>query len=419
MTDKRIKVTIIEQRGEGGMIHYAYQLCTAMAKFNAEVTLITTPSYELSSLPHNFEVKKIMRLWTQIDPILYSSPRNIVEAGWRKMFWSARRAFRAVRLIFEWSRITMYLIRHRPDVVQFGELDNTVEIPFLILMKKSGLTLSQICHEFEKRETDKNLIKTINNKLSLHIYRTFSAIFVHGDENRRLFLSLFDVPREMVHSIQHGNEQIFGGETGNSIELQEKLRKKYGLIETDQMILFFGNLTPSKGIPDLIEAFSYVKLSSPSSKLVIAGMPSKLVNISEFKQLAEDLNISSSVFFDSRYIPMEEIEPLMRLATVAVFPYRNISQSGALQVAYAFGLPVIATNTGGFPEAVEDGKSGYLVPVESPQELANAIIKVITNPTLAAEMGKYAKHLSETKFSWNPIADSIIKVYESVINNKN
>jgi glycosyltransferase involved in cell wall biosynthesis len=413
MEDKKIKVTIVEQRGEGGMIHYAYQLCTAMSKVGAEVTLITTPSYELDDLPHNFRVEKIMKLWPQIDPLLYTQPKNFVEALWRKLFWGVRRGFRAIRLVTEWARVSYHLIRTSPDIVQFGELENTVEIPFIIIMGKMGLKLSQICHEFEKRETTKSLVKTINNKISLYIYRTFSAIFVHGGENRRLFLSLFNVPENHVHSIHHGNEQIFSTPP-NTKQIQEQLRQQYGIINNEQVVVFFGNLTPSKGIPDLIRSFEYVKAKLGTAKLVIAGMPSKLVNMNEFKDLVKELQLEDVIFFDSRYIPMDEIEPLMQIANVVVFPYRNISQSGALQVAYAFGKPVIATNTGGFPDSVDDGKSGYLVPTESPVQLAEAIIKIISNPVLAKEMGSYSKHLSETRFAWEPIAEEILKVYKGI-----
>jgi glycosyltransferase involved in cell wall biosynthesis len=105
----------------------------------------------------------------------------------------------------------------------------------------------------------------------------------------------------------------------------------------------------------------------------------------------------------------------MGLATVAVYPYRSSTQSGALQVAYTFGRPVVATTVGGLPEAVEPGRSGFLVPAESPQELAEAILRLVTNRELAKIMGEYARHLSETRFSWRSVARQIIKVYDELL----
>jgi glycosyltransferase involved in cell wall biosynthesis len=108
----------------------------------------------------------------------------------------------------------------------------------------------------------------------------------------------------------------------------------------------------------------------------------------------------------------------MELASVVVYPYHSITQSGALQAAYAFGKPVVATNVGGFPEAVEDGKNGFLVPPRSPRELAIAISKIINDPLRGKEMGAYSKHLSETRFAWEPIAGTILDVYSELLKNK-
>ena len=146
---------------------------------------------------------------------------------------------------------------------------------------------------------------------------------------------------------------------------------------------------------------------------MIVGRPSKFINMHELMRLVSDLGISDATIFDARYIMMEEVAPLMEMATVVMYPYLNSTQSGALQVAYTFGRPVIATKVGGLPEAVEDGKSGLLVSVSAPDELAEAILRVIRNPSLAAQMGEYAKYLSDTKFSWDSIALKLLAVYRA------
>ncbi|HAQ39021.1 MAG TPA: hypothetical protein DCQ58_10980 [Saprospirales bacterium] len=408
--NKKIKIAVVEQRAGGGMIHYAYQLCTALSKEGAEVTLVTSVHYELDNLPHNFKVNKLMRLWSQIDTLVYTSPRATLGKLYRKLFWNVRRIFRALQLIREWVRLTKYLLQFQPDVVQIGGLETIVETLFLLYWRYKGLVVSQICHEFEERDAGNNLIVQLNNQLYESLYKSLPVIFVHGEVNKAKFLSIFDTPPERVHSIELGNQQIFQS-VSNVKELKKNLEVKYNLNSGSKVILFFGNLTPSKGVPELIEAFQYVYKGNPNAKLVIAGMPSKYVNMNDFINLANDLNFGESVIFDTRYIPMEEIEPMMELAEVAVFPYRTISQSAALQVAYAFGKPVVATNTGGFVESVEDGKSGFLVPVESPKDLAEAILRILNNASLAKEMGAYAKHLSETRFAWGPIARKILSVY--------
>lgn len=101
----------------------------------------------------------------------------------------------------------------------------------------------------------------------------------------------------------------------------------------------------------------------------------------------------------------------MELATVVVYPYHSSTQSGSLQTAYTFGKPVIATMVGGLPEVVEDGKSGFLVPAHSPNDLAEKISIFVNDRALAEEMGRYARRLSTTRFNWNAIAQEILTIY--------
>ncbi|MCQ3936874.1 MAG: hypothetical protein DPW18_07480 [Chloroflexi bacterium] len=418
MGDK-LRIVLVEQRGMGGMIHYSYQMCTALANEGADVTLVTAREYELQNFPHNFKVESIMDLWSlKTDPLLVQLPRNAVEALGRKIFWNVRRAFRAMQYVWQWVRLTNHLLKRKPDVIQFGASKFAIEAVFYSILKRSGIILGHVCHEFEMREVSRNLINQWGDALYITAFRTFDAIFLHGEANLMKFQSMFAIPIERLHSISHGNEQIFP-ETDKSADIGKKLRSKYGLDDTQPVVLFFGNLTPSKGIPDLIQAFGIVHSRNPKARLVIAGMPSRYIDMNLLHKMVADLRLSEAVVFDSRYLDIEEIAPLMQLAAVAVYPYHSITQSGALQAAYTFGKPVVATKVGGFLESVEDGKSGFLVPPESPAELADAILKIINDPILAKEMGSHAKHLSETRFAWEPIARDILKVYSGLVKTKN
>ena len=164
-----------------------------------------------------------------------------------------------------------------------------------------------------------------------------------------------------------------------------------------------------------MHAFAQVHAQNANARLVIAGVPTKHMDMQALLQLSADLALGDYIIFDSRYLAMEEIAPLMSLAHVVAYPYVNSSQSGALQVAYAFGKAVVATDVGGFPDVVEEGKSGYLVPIKSPRKLADALMKIVDNPRAAQKMGAYAKHLSETHFAWGPIARDILAVYKNVL----
>jgi glycosyltransferase involved in cell wall biosynthesis len=415
MENRRLRLVLVEPNGSGGLIHYTYQLCTAFANEGLDVTLVTGKEYELAHLPHNFQVNNFLDLWGLFDPQASQNVRaNAWQRRWHKLRWTARRGQRAMRLLASWLRLTRYLSDLKPDIVQFSKIHFPFEAIFLAQMRRRGLTLTQICHEFELRENRRGPFSSLTVRAYADIYQNFSAIFFHAKENCEKFLSLFPfVQNQRTHIIPHGNSGWLLKHFPRDHDWSA-LRRRYGVKPGQPVVLFFGLLAPSKGLEDLVKAFALVRQSS-DAKLLIAGYPTKHFGLEELQEKIAALELTDHVFLDTRYIPLEEVGALMGLATLAVYPYRSSTQSGALQVAYTFGRPVVATAVGGLPEAVEHGRSGFLVPANSPNELAGGILKLVANQQLAKVMGEYARHLSETRFSWRAVARQIINVYEGLL----
>lgn len=97
------------------------------------------------------------------------------------------------------------------------------------------------------------------------------------------------------------------------------LRKRLGLTEGERVVLFFGLLSPSKGLEDLFEAFALVNKEA-STRLVVAGYPTKHVNMEKFLERNRELGISERVIFDARYIPLADIRPLIEYASLHGVP---------------------------------------------------------------------------------------------------
>lgn len=413
--NRPLNITIVEPRGSGGMIHYAYQLCGALAEGGATVTLITSTEYELGNYPHNFSVNKLLKLWSPTNSHENSKTAGKLKRIINNVYVKTRRVTRGIRYIIEWFRLTRHLLVSRPDIVQFGKIEFPFEAIFLSVLKLNGLVLTQICHEFELREKGSNPIIRFSNQLYRWVYQSFSILFFHSADNQKRFSNMFNVDPERFRLIPHGNESIFLSTNNEYSTSAKDIRAQYKISKTAPVILFFGNLMPSKGIPDLLKAFTQVQAKHHQARLVIAGKPSKHIDLPTLSQSTVDLGIANSTIFDSRYIPIENVAALMEIASVAVYPYLNSTQSGSLQVAYSFGRPVIATNVGGLPDVVDDGKSGFLVPPNNPEQLAVAIMKFIDDPKLTSKMGTYAKHLSETRFSWSNVARLISKAYREIL----
>ena len=147
------------------------------------------------------------------------------------------------------------------------------------------------------------------------MYRSFSAIFLHGVGTRDRFLALFDVPLMRTHVIDFGNQALFHRLAGGP-GLRGELRQRYGLGGDEPVALFFGTLAPSKGLPVLLEAFVTVRRRLPRARLLVVGYPSKHLDLGGLLRTATDLGLGDAARFDLRYLSVQEVVPLMALATV-------------------------------------------------------------------------------------------------------
>lgn len=400
---------MVEPRGTGGMIHYAYRMSSGLSGAGAEVTLITSRDHELGDGDPPFRVEALLRPTSR--PAGPGAPvagplGGLVRRGRRVL----RLAGGTVRLATEWIRLTRRLLELRPDVVQFGSIEHAVEGPFLWHLRARGLRLADVVHEPEVRSS-RGLRWALDVRLYRGVYRQFAALFLHGEANVARFRELYpSLPAERVHPIAMGSLVV----TAPGAEREIDWERRFGIPPPAPVAVFFGTLLPNKGVGDLLDAWAIVTRRRPDARLVVAGRPSRHAREGELRRRAEELGIADVVTVDERYVPNEELGSLMRRALVVVLPYHSATQSGALQVAYAYGRPVVATRVGGLPEVVDEGRSGLVVPPRSPSAIAEALLTLLDDPAAAERMGRHAKELSDTRYSWDRIGESIMTVYREL-----
>lgn len=398
-----MRVFVVEMSGKGGMIHYDYHLCRALSRSGVNISLVTSNHYELGKLPHNFKVFPLLRLW---DPRA-STPHH---SGVRLL----RRGMRGLLYVAGWLRLLHFIGNERPEVVIFGEIRFGFERIFLQYLKRMGLCLVGIVHDiqpFDTSRTNPAIIKNNREYVQKYnkIYHSFNALFVHDQQSYRDFLALYDVPAERVHQIPFGTSEIIFEEVQSTTP--EELRQLFGIPPTSKVVLFFGTLTKYKGVEDLIRAFPLV-CSEFEAHLVIAGFPAKDVDSKKLQAEAEKLGVADHITWYLDYVPNDRVAPLVTLSETVVLPYRAITQSGVLQIAYACGRPVVGTRVGGLPDVIEDEGTGLLVEPYDPNALARAINRILSDSDLAERMGRRALEMSRTVYSWNRVADSINNVLQ-------
>ena len=190
----------------------------------------------------------------------------------------------------------------------------------------------------------------------------------------------------------------------------EEARRRLNIRENQKVILFFGYIRKIKGVDVLLKAFDLVAEKSHDAVLIIAGSVIERQSFSEYLHIIDRMKHGNKVSCFIDYIEHDDIPLYFTLADVVVLPYTQFSaQSGVLHLAHGFGKPVIVTDVGGLPEAVENHKTGLIVPSGDVECLARAMTYLIGNDNVRKEMGNVAKKVAMEKFSWEGIAKATIE----------
>ncbi len=166
--------------------------------------------------------------------------------------------------------------------------------------------------------------------------------------------------------------------------------------------------------PDiLLKALKAAQEKYPAISLTLAG-EGRMTR--QLKKMAADLGIADKVEFTG-FIDNDKIPETLAAHDVLVMPSLQEGFGVASLEASAAGLPTIATNVGGIPEIVIDGKTGLLVPPGDFSALAEAIMRLTEDAGLRHDMGRNARAFVEERYDWNKNVDQMIDLYESLAKN--
>ena len=176
-------------------------------------------------------------------------------------------------------------------------------------------------------------------------------------------------------------------------------------------------LIPKKGVATSLRAFAIFKKDHPQAKFYIAG---KGPLQPELEMLAAGLGIFKDVHFVG-FLSQSKLMELYASSHLFLHPSEmppDENQEGvpnSILEAMATGLPVAATQHGGIPEAVEHGRTGWLVPEEDHIALANAMQEIARSPRVLTEMGLRAREAVIKRFAQEAQIDQLEWFYEEAI----
>jgi len=295
---------------------------------------------------------------------------------------------------------------------KFELFDRTI---LMMYYKALGKRIAFTAHNVNQAKRDAR--DSWLNRVTLRIqYRCCDHIFVHTEKMKGELCQEFAVADKAVTVIPFPINNASPDTQLTSVEAKRRL----GLDDSERAILFFGRVRPYKGTEALLDAFRLLSADKEGKyRLIVAGEPIK--GCEEYLQeiqstVSRDFD-RGQVMLRMQFIPDDEVEVYFKAADVLVLPYKEIFQSGVLFLAYAYGLPVVATDVGSFREEIVEGSTGFLCEPGDPAEMARAIEAYFTSDlfrnldTRRPEIKDYANR----NHSWHAVADLTCRVYARLL----
>jgi len=177
---------------------------------------------------------------------------------------------------------------------------------------------------------------------------------------------------------------------------------------TDKLLCHVSNFRPVKRVMDVLAVFERVQKKIPSRLLMIGDGPDR----SRAEQFVRQQALREKVIFVGNVTNLEE---LVGASDLFLLPSEAESFGMAALEAMASEVPVIATSSGGLPEVVVDGETGYLLPVGDIEGMAARAIEILSDPDKQKRMGSAGRALASGKFDVRSIVPTYRQLYERVI----
>jgi glycosyltransferase involved in cell wall biosynthesis len=294
---------------------------------------------------------------------------------------------------------TRFLRDARPDVIVMPWWTSAAaHVELALILANAGSVRARLLLEFHElldpMEQGMLAIRSYSRAVKRFIVSRADGFVTHSAAESAALLEHEPGRRQPVFVVPHGTYDNFVAAPWDGSRPNR-----------DFTYVSFGLVRPYKGLDRLVDAFSGLPRDlALQSRLVIAGEtwqdwfePQRRAAVSAY---------ADRITFVDRYLPDEAVGALFASADAAVYPYVRASQSGALRVALAHGLPVVASDVGGLGEACREYAGAVLVPPDDVPALTNGLEQV----------RKLAGMHFRDPFPWERTVTAYEAAFEAVVN---
>ncbi|ELZ44924.1 lipopolysaccharide transferase family protein [Halorubrum coriense DSM 10284] len=383
-----MKIALILSQSNGGLPHYTAQLANSLA--NSENVAVFKPTNTTADGIFNKDVE----IFEIFEPLSFS----LVDFDTRDISF-----IESLRGILSYRKISK-IRDFDPDLVHVPvNLFPQVQLMAKLTRIDSDYPLVVTYHEVypNKLIPDRPIPGIVHHWLNMLLpsLREDHTV-VHTEEAKEILVERGYSP-ERIDILPHAAYDFFD-EHSESVSRQD----------SEHTVLFFGNIVRYKDLELLTKAIELVSENINNLTCIIAGD-------GDISKSARDQIAQHPDLFEVRneFIPNDEVGRLFSRADVLALPYRSrdgkMGHSGVQTIAHSFGLPIVATDVGEFPDLVEGSGAGLTSPEGDYRRFADNLLDILQNEETQRRMAVSSKKRA-SDVSWERIAERHLEIYADI-----
>lgn len=320
-----------------------------------------------------------------------------------------RRLLKLFECLVNMAALPIRFVLSRPDVihVQFLPLA-TYRLPIegwlLRFARALGIKVVYTVHNALPQNSGDRCRATFRR-----VYGQTDWLVCHDAQAAARLTKEFGVAPERISIIPHGPlfEEAPRAPSGEA-------RVRLGFAADECVVLWQGILRPYKGVSVLLKAWRQVCAVQPRARLAIAGCgDADLVRAIEHEVLA--LGIQSRVRLELRFISVQDLVDFYEAADILVYPYTEITTSGALMTGVVRGKAIVASALPAFEQILRHGETALLVPSGDVDALAASLLQLIGDAGLRKALGEHLRESQARIPRWADIARRTCECYRAAV----
>ena len=315
---------------------------------------------------------------------------------------------RSVYRFYLHSIYLFYAMWHIVRVVQSYDLE-------IILERETSMGSGALASMITRRP----MILEINGPhFSIVSLKQAKKILAYPRNHKRLLQ--LGVPKTRLHTLAPAVDlNVFKANPNLGVRVKQKLG-----LGSSPVVGYVGIFAPWHGVETLLKASKIVLKSIPETKFIMVGPYWE-----DSLKKTRDLEIADAFLFLGP-VDYEDVPKYINASDVMVAPFDPSKSETTRNGRFTFipfkileymscGKSIVSTSAGSIPEILENGRTGIIVKPGDETDLAEALLKLLRNPSLAEQMGRRGKSLISEKNSWENHTDALIKLFDEVMTTTN